>query len=544
MEIKRNGILKDENDHKLVSSEIRNLLNSKLVKLQNKELAKLLETAIEIKDFDLANEIIDNKEFFEKYYFLQYALEAALNNGVDIKFINKVLKKMDYSNISKENILSGLIDRVEKGELSVKVIDKILDKNIFYFHHVEEILAKVKQLNDDSIYDKLLKDKEFLVALVSDKNINTKLIDEALSKEGIKPKSLIAMFESAILNLDDFDAIKKIYSYPGFDYDHVDYSLLLEISVLKNNFEAANFIVDNYKGDIKYISDGSIYNTVSNVVSDLLPKLVDRKENGLLEVSYNLDNLLNDCITSNQDETVLKVFENQDFKYNVKYDYFMTEVLKSAIYYKHEELTKKLIENCDFVLSDLDVCSIKSLYHNHNKNKELEEMFEKLVENQDKHKKEIYDKRTTSIPLDKCPYNILEKRMNIIGREGGEKAIIEFISNDQLKLNKNYPRIVNTALKFSFFNNYKQLQVEILTSDVVDYRDLQKILTCVPRDVCIKVMSIRNAKEVEREKKASKEVDGKKQKAEVTETKNAETNNSEIKASEVKEEPDQEGEKE
>lgn len=81
-------------------------------------------------------------------------------------------------------------------------------------------------------------------------------------------------------------------------------------------------------------------------------------------------------------------------------------------------------------------------------------------------------------------------------------------------------------------------------SDVVDYRDLQKILTCVPRDVCIKVMSIRNAKEVEREKKASKEVDGKKQKAEVTETKNAETNNSEIKASEVKEESEQEGEKE
>lgn len=544
MEIKRNGILKDKNNHKLVSSEIRKLLKSKLVRLKDDDLSVLFETAIEIKDFDLASAIMNEKEFYARYYLLNYALDNALNNGADITFVNKVLKKLNYSNLSKQNTLSGLVDRVEKGELSATVIDKILDNNSFYFHHVEEILAKVKQLKDDAIYDKLLKSEEVLTALVSDKNVDTKLLDEALSKKGIKPKSLINMFERAILTLDDFDAIKKIYSYPGFDYDHVDYSHILEVSVMDNNFEAANFVVDNYQGDIKYISDGSIYNTVSNVVCDLLPKLADRKENGLSEVSYNMGDLMSRCITSNKDEVVLKIFENQDFKYNFKYDYFMTEALKSAIYNEHEELTKKLIENCDFVLSDFDISYIKNLSHRLIKNKEILEKFDKHVENQYKHKKDIIKKRTANMSLEKCSYNFLEERMRMILQEGGEKALIEFISNDQLKLNKNYPRIVNTALKFSFFNNYKQLQVEILTSDVVDYRDLQKILTCVPRDVCIKVMSIRNAKEVEREKKASKEVDGKKQKAEVTETKNAETNNSEIKASEVKEESDQEGEKE
>jgi len=539
MEIKRNGILKDKNNHKLVSSEIRKLLKSKLVRLKDDDLSVLFETAIEIKDFDLASAIMNEKEFYARYYLLNYALDNALNNGADIKFVNKVLKKMDYSNISKQNTLSGLVDRVEKGELSATVIDKILDNNSFYFHHVEEILAKVKQLKDDAIYDKLLKSEEVLTALVSDKNINTKLLDEALSKKGIKPKSLINMFERAILTLDDFDAIKKIYSYPGFDYDHVDYSHILEVSVMDNNFEAANFVVDNYQGDIKYISDGSIYNTVSNVVCDLLPKLADRKENGLSEVSYNMGDLMSRCITSNKDEVVLKIFENQDFKYNFKYDYFMTEALKSAIYNEHEELTKKLIENCDFVLSDFDISYIKNLSHRLIKNKEILEKFDKHVENQYKHKKDIIKKRTANMSLEKCSYNFLEERMRMILQEGGEKALIEFISNDQLKLNKNYPIIVNTALKFSFLNNYKQLQVEILTSDDVDYRDLQKILTCVPRDVCIKVMNIRNAKEIEKEKKALKQEDGKKQETEGTETKDAETE-----VSDEKEESEQEGEKE
>lgn len=539
MEIKRNGILKDKNNHKLVSSEIRKLLKSKLVRLKDDDLSVLFETAIEIKDFDLASAIMNEKEFYARYYLLNYALDNALNNGADITFVNKVLKKLNYSNLSKQNTLSGLVDRVEKGELSATVIDKILDNNSFYFHHVEEILAKVKQLNDDSIYDKLLKSEEVLTALVSDKNVDTKLLDEALSKKGIKPKSLINMFERAILTLDDFDAVKKIYSYPGFDYDHVDYSHILEVSVMDNNFEAANFIVDNCQGDIKYISDGSIYNIVSNVVCDLLPKLAVRKENGLSEVSYNLDGLLTRCIASNKDEVVLKIFENQDFKYNFKYDYFMTEALKSAIHNEHEELTKKLIENCDFVLSDLDVCVIRSFFHNFIENKELEEMFDKLVENQEKHKKEIFDERTKGLSLDKCSYKFLEERMSTIGREGGEKALIEFISNEQLKHNKYYPNIVRSALKFSFYNNYKQLVIEILTSDDVEFEDLHKILSCVPKDIRYKVMNIRNAKEVERAKKASKQEDGKKQEAEETEAMDAET-----KTSEEKEESDQEGEKE